>query len=79
MTDKDHIAELFRFEPSSCPLVEDDAWVLKADENISIQVCKDGIFNITKFVEKEECFYHSDNHKHLQDAMEKALAMHKQD
>mgnify|MGYP003147476884 FL=1 len=67
--------DLFRFEESDDPLVEDDVWVLKADENISIQVCQDGTFSISKFVEGEGCFYHRDNYKHLSHAMQKALAM----
>jgi hypothetical protein len=67
--------DLFRFEEADDPLVEDDAWVLKANENISIQVCQDGTFGISKFVEGKGCFYHSDNHKHLSDAMKKAVEM----
>tara|TARA_B100000700_G_C14346374_1_gene535110 strand:+ start:55 stop:312 length:258 start_codon:yes stop_codon:yes gene_type:complete len=69
------IKDLFRFEEADDPQVEDDAWVLKSDENIGIQVCEDGTFRITKFVEKEGCFYHSDNHKHLLDAMKEAVEM----
>ena len=73
MAYQDTIKDLFEYQEADEPSVEDDAWVLKTDENVSIQICQDGTFGVTCWVEEEEAFHHSPNYENVKDAMKTAV------
>lgn len=49
--------QLFAFEPSADPTLTDDQYVLRLNNDITIQVCEDGGYVVNKWMPTEELMW----------------------
>jgi len=85
--EKSNLRELFTFEETDDPLIEDDQYVLNADEDLYIQVC-DGFdyggktsYVVNRMVQIRHDEFGSEQmgeYKKLSDAMRKVIDLHKE-
>lgn len=85
--EKSKLRELFTFEETDDPLIEDDQYVLNADEDLYIQVCDgsdyggDTFYVVHRMVQIRHDEYGSEQigeYKKPSDAMRKVIDLHKE-
>lgn len=85
--EKSKLRELFTFEETDDPLIEDDQYVLNADEDLYIQVCDgsfyggDTVYAVHRMVQIRHDEFGSEQmgeYKKLSDAMRKVIDLHQE-